>query len=260
MRLSPFLLCLAAANAHAAFLPGMDGGRALYLDLIQKEAALHGVPPALADAVAMVETGYRPDAVGSSGEIGLMQIMPGTARQLGYAGSLVDLFQPATNINLGVEYLSRAWAASGGDICRALMKYRAGLAQEYMTPLSQTYCARAMGWLASTGNTLTGNSLAKGMTVPDLAPGQSPQSDPHVLAIVPALAAQASQIQAQHGIVVVNGPPSLSVLPLPAYHVPPNVAARMVSLQARQDPHVRRMPRDRAERASAAIAAALSNE
>ena len=135
--------------------------------LILREAALRGVPPEIADAVAMVETGYRADAVGTSGEIGIMQVMPATARQLGFSGTNDQLFVPETNIALGVAYLSRAWAASGGDICRALMKYRAGLAEELMTPLSSQYCAHAVAWLRGDRSLLaTGHTAGRRGTGP----------------------------------------------------------------------------------------------
>jgi hypothetical protein len=125
----------------------------------------------------MVETSYHPDAVGTSGEIGLMQIMPATARQLGFTGTAADLFQPAINVHLGVQYLSRAWAASGGSVCRALMKYRAGLGEEVMTPLSVNYCARALSWLSATGSDLGhGTPLATATTL-------LPPADPYTIAI-----------------------------------------------------------------------------
>jgi hypothetical protein len=172
--------------ARAVTMPGEGGGRALYLPIVQREAAAVGLPPALADAVAMVETGYRPDAVGSSGEIGIMQLMPATARQLGFYGSTSELADPATNIRLGVRYLARAWALGGGDICRSLMKYRAGWGETVMTQLSERYCARAVAWLGGTGS-----ALARGVTSPAGTPAPAVQADPYVIAIVPALAAQA---------------------------------------------------------------------
>jgi hypothetical protein len=42
-----------------------------------------------------------------------------------------------------VKYLSRAWRLAGGDLCRALMKYRAGHGEEVMTARSRIYCNRA---------------------------------------------------------------------------------------------------------------------
>jgi soluble lytic murein transglycosylase-like protein len=184
-------LAALAAPAHAAYLPGMSEGRSSYLATITREANAQGVPPAIADAVAMVETAYRADARGSAGEIGIMQILPATAAGLGFRGSIIDLYNPETNIHLGVQYLARAWAMSGGDICRALMKYRAGLAENVISPLSAAYCTRAISWLTST-NSLLGNGITApaGFTPLPQQPA-SPPSDPYVVAVIPALAAQA---------------------------------------------------------------------
>ena len=184
LALAPLLASAPAARAMS--LPGLTGGRSLYLPQIIAEARARGLPPALADAVAMVETGYRPDATGSSGEVGMMQVMPATAQQLGFHGTRAELFAPETNIRLGVAYLARAWALSGGDTCRALMKYRAGLGQEVMTPLSVRYCARATAWLSATGS-----HLADGIALPESVEAREPASDPYVIAVLPALAAQA---------------------------------------------------------------------
>jgi hypothetical protein len=51
-----------------------------------------------------------------------------------------------------VLYLGQAWRLADGDLCRALMKYRAGHGQEIMTPLSISYCNRARGHLATLGS------------------------------------------------------------------------------------------------------------
>ncbi len=225
MRRLALLLCLISAPAQAADL----AGRAAYLDIVRREAAARGVPAALADAVAMVETGYRADAIGTSGEIGIMQVMPATARQLGFSGTLDDLFAPPTNIALGVEYLSRAWQASGGSICRALMKYRAGLAEEVMTPLSGQYCTRALGWLASSGDDL-GASM----------PAAQPPADPYVIAM-PGAAAAPQLVR-----------PAIAAAAVPYRR---SMADREAAVQARFDSHVRR-PSVTEARVSAAISAA----
>lgn len=183
------LICVGAAlllavSAGATMLPGLQGGRALYRPMVAREAAASGLPSELADAVAMVETGYRPDAIGSSGEIGIMQIMPATALQLGFRGTLAELAEPSVNIRLAVRYLARAWALGGGDVCRALMKYRAGLGQEVMTTLSVRYCTRATAWLQAAGGVLPGGVKLRYNAGPRLG-------DPYMVAVVPALAAMA---------------------------------------------------------------------
>ena len=175
-----------AYAAQAVTMPGAGGGRALYLPILRREAAAVGLPPELADAVAMVETGYRPDAVGSSGEIGIMQVMPATARQLGFFGSTAELADPETNIRLGVRYLARAWALGGGDVCRTLTKYRAGAGRD--------------GDDAAIGALLhAGGHLARQHGERPCAPrraaarhaGTGGANGPLRIAILPALAAQA---------------------------------------------------------------------
>ena len=52
------------------------GGRREYLDLVTRAAEQAGLPPAVADAVAHVESRYDPSAFGGVGEIGLMQVRP----------------------------------------------------------------------------------------------------------------------------------------------------------------------------------------
>jgi hypothetical protein len=96
-----------------------------------------------------VESNYDPSVIGGVGEIGLMQIRPGTAAMLGFRGSTEELAKPEINIHYGVAYLSKAWRLANGDLCRTLMKYRAGHGQEVMTPRSVNYCNRARNHLAA---------------------------------------------------------------------------------------------------------------
>ena len=111
--------------------------------IARHEAQVADVPFDLVDAVMKVESDYRPDRIGDVGEIGLMQVRPGTAAMLGFHGTAADLADPATNIHFGTSYLAGAWHLAHGNVCRALMKYRAGHGNESMTPLSVSYCQRA---------------------------------------------------------------------------------------------------------------------
>jgi hypothetical protein len=129
-------------------------GRAAYVEIVGREARARGLPPEVADAVAQIESGYRPSAVGGVGEIGLIQIRPSTAAMLGHRGGALALFEPETNIRYAVAYLAGAWRLAGGDLCRTLMKYRAGHKEERMSPLSAEYCRRARAHLASLGSPL----------------------------------------------------------------------------------------------------------
>ena len=119
-----------------------------------REAKLAGLPFSLVDAVIRIESDYRPDRIGDVGEIGLMQVRPTTAATMGFQGSPLDLADPATNIHYGATYLAGAWRLAKGNVCRALMKYRAGHGNETMSPLSVTYCERARTHLASIGSPL----------------------------------------------------------------------------------------------------------
>ena len=135
------------------FLKDMLGGLALnrsrYIQAIVQLAEEHKVPLPLVDAVVRIESAYDPAAIGGVGEIGLMQVRPTTAAMLGFRGSLAELAHPETNLRYGVTYLAQAWRLAGGDLCRTLMKYRAGHGEERMSALSEVYCMRARRHLAS---------------------------------------------------------------------------------------------------------------
>ncbi|KMO35313.1 lytic transglycosylase [Methylobacterium variabile] len=150
--------------APAAPVPSGDGAagaaqQAIYRRMLAREAEARGLPPAVADAVAYVESGYDAGAVGGVGELGLMQVRPATAAMLGHTGSAGALLDPATNIRFGVAYLAQAWKLAQGDLCRTLMKYRAGHGEERMSPRSITYCQRVRVRLAGTGVPLAGTAL-----------------------------------------------------------------------------------------------------
>jgi hypothetical protein len=136
------------------FEPTYSSRRIAYVGLIRRKAEEQGLPPAIADAVAHIESAFNPQAVGGVGEIGLMQIRPQTALMLGYRGPPSGLFEPDTNVHYSVTYLTGAWRRAGGDLCRTLMKYRAGHGEERMTPLSVEYCRRARSYLAAIGSPL----------------------------------------------------------------------------------------------------------
>jgi hypothetical protein len=154
-----------AINTLIGF-PPQNAGRATYLPLVTREAEKAGLPPAIADAVAQVESGYQSEAYGRVGEIGLMQIRPETAALLGYRGSLSGLFEPETNIRFGVKYLSQAWRLADGDLCRTLMKYRAGHGEERMSPLSIEYCRRARAHLVAIAAPLRAEGLTMATSPP----------------------------------------------------------------------------------------------
>jgi Transglycosylase SLT domain len=147
-------------------------GRRLYLDQLTREAETQGLPPDIADAVAFVESGYDSDARGAAGEFGLMQVLPTTAAMLGHTGGAIELLKPEVNIRYGVRYLAQAWRLTSGDLCRTLMKYRAGHGEERMSALSIQYCARARARLAHLGSPLANAPVPTEVAALPVAAGQ----------------------------------------------------------------------------------------
>jgi hypothetical protein len=131
-------------------------GRDDFPAMIEREAALYGLPPEIAEAVAHTESGFNPHVVGAAGEIGLMQILPSTARMMGFSGTLADLAVPETNIRYGVSYLAQAWRLAGRDLCTAVMKYRAGHGETRFSYLSVDYCLHVRARLRSRGFQVAG--------------------------------------------------------------------------------------------------------
>jgi soluble lytic murein transglycosylase-like protein len=84
-------------------------------------AAHQNIAAALVDTVARRESAYRPGAVSKAGAIGVMQLMPATARALG-----VDPHDPVANIDGGSAYLRKQLDRFGGRIDLALAAYNAG--------------------------------------------------------------------------------------------------------------------------------------
>ncbi len=88
---------------------------------IQDASARHAVALPLVQAVAWQESHYNQAAVSAKGAVGVMQLMPGTARTLG-----VDATDLKGNIEGGVAYLSQMLQRFEGDLPRALAAYNAG--------------------------------------------------------------------------------------------------------------------------------------
>jgi soluble lytic murein transglycosylase-like protein len=89
--------------------------------VIAEAAQRYAVPPALVEAVAWRESRFQQSAVSPKGAIGVMQLMAGTARELG-----VDPYDPRQNIQGGAAYLSQMLTRYRGDTGLALAAYNAG--------------------------------------------------------------------------------------------------------------------------------------
>jgi soluble lytic murein transglycosylase-like protein len=100
----------AAAPRSAAFRP-----------LVVSAAARYDISPALIDAIAHTESRYNQQAVSRSNALGIMQLMPATARELG-----VDRRDAADNIRGGTAYLRYLLNRFDGDMICAIAAYNAG--------------------------------------------------------------------------------------------------------------------------------------
>ena len=98
---------------------------------VRKGAALTGLPPDLIYAIIRQESLYRADARSSAGALGLMQLLPETARRTAKAWDLplqspASLLQPSINVPLGSAYLRGLYDRNGGQASLAMGGYNAG--------------------------------------------------------------------------------------------------------------------------------------
>jgi hypothetical protein len=100
--------------------PLLDGTP--YAEIIASAAEAHGVDPLLVRALIQVESGYRPRARSRKGAMGLMQLMPSTAREY----NVRHPFEPKANIEAGIKHLKTLIDRFGDDVGLALAAYNAG--------------------------------------------------------------------------------------------------------------------------------------
>ena len=110
-----------AVTAVAAASP-LQFGEAELSELIAKAGAARNLDVDLLASVIHTESGGRANAVSRTGARGLMQLMPGTARDLG----VEDAFRPDQNINGGAAYLDSLLKLYNDDLKLALAAYNAG--------------------------------------------------------------------------------------------------------------------------------------
>ena len=114
-----FGLFLGAANESAVRTRLRD---IPYGASILEAAGRHGVDPLLVAAIAQTESRFDPEAESPRGACGLMQLMPTTARSLGAS----DIFDPAENLEAGVEYLAYLQRRFDDDPVLVIAGYNAG--------------------------------------------------------------------------------------------------------------------------------------
>ncbi len=93
--------------------------------MINETADANEVPRSLVHRVIQRESDYRPHARNGP-YYGLMQILPATARQMGFRGEASDLLDAQTNLTYAVKYLRGAWMVSDGSEPEAVMWYARG--------------------------------------------------------------------------------------------------------------------------------------
>lgn len=165
----------AAASAESAAKANADGSFANELNRSVKstesslesifEAASnkYGVPLKLLKAVAKVESSFHADATSRCGAMGIMQLMPRTAKWLG----VEDAYDPEQNIMGGAKYLSKLLKQYDGDTATALAAYNAGpgTVRKYggIPPFAQGYVnkvTKAMGGDLTAGSQSTGSGMS----------------------------------------------------------------------------------------------------
>jgi soluble lytic murein transglycosylase-like protein len=108
-------------TVRATRYAAVDRSRA-YDDLIHEHARLNNVRADLVRAVVQVESAFNPRAISRVGAMGLMQLMPGTAREFG----VLNAFDPVENIRAGVQYLRQLLDRYSNNEELALAAYNAG--------------------------------------------------------------------------------------------------------------------------------------
>ncbi len=118
-------------------------------EIFARAAETYGVPVNLLKAVAKAESGFRPDVVSRCGAIGVMQLMPATARGLG----VEDPYDPEQNIMGGAKYLAQKLEYYDGDVTLTLAAYNAGsgAVAKYggvpPYPETQNYVKKVLGYM-----------------------------------------------------------------------------------------------------------------
>ena len=126
--LSPFhfenkVQALARLGKHYLQHPFMDRDESTVRELLRHHAKQNKVPYSFVKAVAQAESNLMTNRISSTGAMGVMQLMPGTARDM----KVEDPFDPRDNIKGGTRYLRMLWKRYNGDKAKVAAAYNWGL-------------------------------------------------------------------------------------------------------------------------------------
>lgn len=119
---APRTYAVGPSNAFRTTRPSSGSRAAQFDNLIAEHSSTAGVRPELVRAVIQAESAFNPMARSVKGAMGLMQLMPATAAELG----VINPYNPAENVRAGVTYLKRLLVRFGNNEELALAAYNAG--------------------------------------------------------------------------------------------------------------------------------------
>ena len=117
------------AGSSAPRPVSLNASQRRVLELAPRVAAVartYDIDPLLLHAIAHVESRHNTQARSAAGALGVLQVMPATARRFGVGDAAVELYDPAVNLEVGAAYLKSLQARFGNDLELVLAAYNAG--------------------------------------------------------------------------------------------------------------------------------------